>query len=639
MVCAALSAVIASAEISHTDTVDFANLSIEELMNETITSVSKREQLLFDTASAVTLFSNQDIRRSGATSIADALRLVPGVNVGSATSSQWAISARGYNNVFANKLLVLVDGRAAYTPLFAGVYWELIQPTLEDVDRIEVIRGPGATIWGANAVNGVINIVTRSAKDSQGGLLFASAGDLYETNSGARYGGQLGAKTYYRVDAAAFAKDDFRLANGQSADDSWRGEQGSLRVDHHPDEETQLTWHSGWTGMNTDDDAVRSHNFYTIGRLSKEWTDRSGVEVQVYYDQIEVDDLSRSHHKTDTVDFAAQQTFGIGEYNDVIWGVGYRNSRITSEQTNFAYLVRTHEVDSQLYSFFVQDEFRLTPKLTLTGGVKLEHNDYTGVEVQPSIRGAFKPTKEQTLWAAVSRAVRTPAAFESQDISAILLGPPFAGPGGVYVPRIVSNPDLKSEVMWAYEMGYRVQPTNRLSVDVAVFYNAYSELVGLGAMTNLIPGTPVGTAELPFDNTLGDGKSYGSEISVTVSATPSWRLNASYSWLINEFSASASVNPYERGSPRHQVVLRSSHDFTSRLSMNAQFRYVDVVQSVPSYITADLQFSYHLNDRVEVSVVGQNLLDKQHPEQAPFVVLSTAGEVPRSVYCKVTCRF
>lgn len=605
-------------------------------MNETVTSVSKREQLLFDTASAVSLFSNDDIRRSGATSIADALRLVPGVNVASVTSGEWAISVRGFNNVFANKLLVLVDGRASYSPLFAGVHWDTIQPILEDVDRVEVIRGPGATVWGANAVNGVINIVTRSAKDTQGGLLFGSAGDLYQTNSGMRYGGRLGPRTYYRVDAGVFSKDDFLLANGRSAHDSWRGEHGGLRLDHHPDDQTQLTWQSGWAGMNTDNDVSNGHNFYTLGRLSKQWTDRSGMEVQAYYDQTEYDISSRSHSQTDTVDLTAQHTFGIGERNDAIWGVGYRTSRITAEENSFASLVRTGEVNAELFSFFVQDEFRLTPKVTLTAGVKLEHNDYTGVEVQPSIRGVFKPTPKQTLWTAISRAVRTPAAFEGRDIFAIIAGPPFPGPGGVYVPRIVGNPDLKSEVMWAYELGYRIQPTNKVSVDTAVFYNAYSELLGLGPV-NFVPST--GTAELPFDNTLGEAKSYGSEVAVTVSPTDSWRLHANYSWLITEFSSSSPGNPYRRGSPRNQVVLRSSHDFSKRLSMDAQLRYVDVIQSVPSYITADLRFAYRVNDRVEISLVGQNLLDKQHPEQAPFVVLSTAAEVPRSFYAKVTCRF
>ena len=620
---------------------NFADLSLEELMNETVTSVSKREQKLTDAATAITVLSNEDIRRSGVTNVADALRLVPGMSVGSVNASQWSVSARGFNGLYANKLLVLVDGRAVYSPLFAGVYWDAEQAMLEDIDRIEVIRGPGATVWGANAVNGVVNIVTRSAKDTQGGLLYGSLGDVQETHSGVRYGGRLGERTYYRVYAGVQSTDDYPLSSGRDAGDGWRGQHGGFRIDHHPNDDTQLTWQAAATGMETDDDLSEAHNLNTLARLSRRFSDRSNLEVQAYYDKTGRDETPRSIIHSDTADLSAQHTFGLGERHDIIWGLGYRFIHSEVEETSPLLQVRDGDVQSHLFSIFVQDEFKLVPdKFTLTAGVKIEHNDYTGVEFQPSVRGVAKPAENQTLWAAVSRAVRTPASLEGKDIFAIVSGAPFVGPGGgLFLPRVVGNSDLSSEVLWAYELGHRIQPTKRVSVDTAVFYNVYDDLITLGEPARFIPGVPLGTAEVPFANAL-TGKTWGGEISVTVSPTDAWRLTASYSLLIADIDGPASANPDtpEKGSPRNQVVLRSSHDFTRRLRMDAQFRYVDAIQFVPSYITADLRISYQLNDQLEISLVGQNLLQDQHLEQGP-AFFTTTSEVPRGFYGKVTWRF
>lgn len=616
-----------------------ADLSLEELMNETVTSVSKREQKLSDTASAVTVLSHDDIHRSGATTIADALRLVPGMNVASVSSSQWAVSARGFNGIFANKLLVMVDGRAVYSPLFAGVHWDSILPVLEDVDRVEVIRGPGATVWGANAVNGVINIVSRDARDTQGGLLYGSAGDVEKFGYGARYGGRLGERTYYRVYAGAMAKDDYRLADGSDADDSWRARQGGVRVDHHPSETTQLTWQAETTGTEADNGTNDTLTANTLARLTKRWSERSTFEVQTYYSQGHYDELARSDARVDTFDLGAQHTFGLGERHDVIWGAGYRFSEIRLKQNNVISLVRDDEVEASLVSFFVQDEYHVVPdRFSVTGGVKLEHNTYTGFEVQPSLRAVFKPTPNQSIWAAVSRAVRTPSALESEDIFAIAAGAPFPGPGGVYVPRIVGNPDMDSEELVAYELGYRVQPMSRVNLDIALFYNAYDSLVTLGGVSRLVPGVPVGTAELPFLNTQDGGETYGGEVAATVSPADSWRLSASYSLLFVSLPGSAPSNPYERGTPRNQAVLRSSHDLGRQVGVDAQLRYVDNIQSVSSYLTADLRLSYRPTDRMEFALVGQNLLQDQHAEQAPFY-LTPVSEVPRSFHAKFTWRF
>lgn len=618
-----------------------ADLSLEDLMNETVTSVSKKEQRLSDAAAAISVLTNDDLRRSGATTVADALRLVPGLNVGAANSSQWAISARGFNNVYANKLLVMVDGRAVYTPLFGGVYWDLQQTMLEDVDRIEVIRGPGATIWGANAVNGVINVVTRSAKDTQGGLIYGGGGNVQLAMGGARYGAQVGEHTWYRIYGGYQLKDDYRLTNGQPADDGWRSGQGGFRIDHYPQAETHLTWQMEATVLDLDDHASDAYNFNTLGRWTHELSARSSFEVQAYYDRTYRNEVTRSQPLSDTIDLIAQHTFGLGERNDVIWGMGYRFVGNHIKQTTPAAAVRNGDFSQQVFSAFIQDEFKLIPdRLTLTAGTKLEHNDFTGFEVQPSIRAVFKPTERQTIWAAVSRAVRTPDELEGKDVFAIPVAAPVVGPGGgLFTPALVGNGDLGAEVLWAYELGYRVQPADRVSVDLAVFYNDYSDVIGYGAPNQFIPGVPVGTAEIPWQNLLS-GETYGGEISLRVSPTDDWRLTASYSFLMVQMHGPAVANPEtsERDTPRHQAILRSSYDFTKCLSLDAQLRYVDNILAVSAYLTADVRISYRVNDRLEFSLVGQNLLDNQHPEQAA-IVLTTGAEVPRGVYGKITWRF
>jgi iron complex outermembrane receptor protein len=391
--------------------------------------------------------------------------------------------------------------------------------------------------------------------------------------------------------------------------------------------------------VDLDSDVTDSRNAYTLGRITKRLSDRSSFEVQAYYDYVMRNDAARSEFQSDTADLSAQHTFGIGERNDVIWGLGYRYNGLEVDETTTVARIRDGEVRSRIFSAFIQDEFHLVPdKLELTGGVKVEHNDYTGVELQPSVRGVFKPTVEQTVWAAVSRAVRTPSALEGRDVFAITTGAPFTGPLGLsYVPRLVGNDELDSEVAWTYELGYRVQPTRRVSVDMALFYNAYDNLVAPEGVSNFVIEPAENVAEVPFRNTDG-GRSYGGELSVAVSLSDSWRVSASYSWLMVDLPGSAPGNPYERASPRNQVVLRSSHEFSRRLSMDAQLRYVDTIQFVPAYLTADLRFAYRVTDRLEVALVGQNLLDNQHPEQAPFF-LTTTSDVPRSFHLKATWHF
>jgi iron complex outermembrane recepter protein len=623
------------------NTRDLADLSIEELLNESITSVSKKEQRLGDAAAAITVLSNDDIRRSGATTLVDALRLVPGVDVAAANSHESAVSVRGFNNVFANKLLVMIDGRSVYSPISAGVVWDMQQTPLEDVDRIEIIRGPGATIWGANAVNGVINIVTRSAQASQGGLLYGGVGDVHKTLSGARYGGELGEHTYYRLFASYQSSNDSPLASGQNANDGWLARHGGWRVDHYADDGTQLTWQADATDVDVSGSAVHGYDINTLGRWSRSWSARSSAEVQAYYDRSVRDEPTRANVSAETIDLSAQHTFGMGSRNDVIWGVGYRHMHNTFMQSNDYVMVRNSKFDLQLFSVFAQDEFQVLPdRLTLTAGLKLEHNDFTGFELQPSVRAMFKPAQSQTVWAAVSRAVRTPALSESKDAFAVTAGAPIQGPdGGFYIPTVVNNGDPAAEVLRAYEFGYRIQPERRVSVDLASFYNVYSGLIAFADIKRWVPGTPVGIAELPSTNLLS-GKSYGGEIAMTFAPLDRWRLTGSYSLLREHFMGPKNVNQLGLGSlsPEHQVSLRSAYDVTAQLKLDVQLRYVEHIESVPSYVTADVRLAYRCSEQLEFSLTGQNLLQKQHPELG-VQPLTVTAEVPRSVYGKFAWRF
>lgn len=611
-----------------------ADLSLEQLMDETVTSVSKKEQKLGDAAAAISVLSNEDLRRLGATSVAEALRYVPGLDVNSVSASQWAISARGFNGLYANKLLVLVDGRAVYAPLFSGVYWDLQQSMLADVDRIEVIRGPGATVWGANAVNGVINIESRSARDTQGGYSYLGGGDVYQAMGGARYGAQLGSNTFFRVFGSYQLTDDYPLPSGQSAADSWHSWHGGFRLDHYADEATHATWQADATQADLDQRSD-AYNVNTLGRWRRELSDRSAVEIQAYYDRTYRDEATRARTVIDTVDLTAQHTFGLGEWNDVIWGLGCRYINNRNTQNNPLVQVLDRTVDLMLGSAFLQDEIKLIPdQLTFTLGTKLEHNDLTGWEVQPSARLMFKPAERHTVWAAVSRAVRTPSEVEGMNLATIPYGNPVFG----FQPTLVGNPNAKAEELWAYELGYRCQLASRINVDLSAFYNDYDGILAVGPVTQFIPGAP-GVAVIPFDN-YQHGFTYGGEASVTVAVTESWRLTAGYSLFIASLRGDPASDPEggEDSAPRNQVSLRSDYDLSERWGLNLQCRYVDCIRYVPSYVTADVQLTYRPAPQWEIALVGRNLLDKSHPEHG-VEPLATTTEVPRSFYGKITWRF
>jgi iron complex outermembrane receptor protein len=617
-----------------------ADLSIEELMNESVTSVSRREESLADAAAAVAVISSDDLRRSGATSIVDALRLVPGVDVGALNASQYAVSARGFNHLYSNKLLVLVDGRAVYSPLFAGVHWDMQQPLLEDVDRIEVIRGPGATLWGANAVNGVINIITRSAQDTRGGVWFTGSGNVQRFLAGARYGAQLSPQTAWRVFAGTQSTGDFYTSHGAPAGDGWHGAHAGMRLDSEIDDRTQLMWQADGSNVALDGDASNGYEVSTLARWHRRYSTHSSFEIQAYYDRTYRSEITRARYALDTFDLSLQQAFMIGARNAVVWGVGYRFVSNYAAQTTPLVSVLTPRFDSHLASLFVQDEIEAVPgRVFVTIGSKLEHNDFTGLEVQPNLRLRVKPSERQTLWAAESRAVRTPDEVESKDVFGVPVAAPVTGPDGqLYVPTLLGNARPVSEVLHAREVGYRIQASPRLSVDVAAFYNRYRDLISYGPVTSFIPGSPTGIATLPLMNLLS-ARTHGMELSVTAAPADQWRLVATYALLRGTARGPAIVGQnLSIDGPQHQATLRSYHDFSSRGTLTLQTRYVDSIPGARSYVTADAQLAYRAGAGVELTLAGQNLFDRRHTEQGS-AFLETTADVPRSVYVKIAQRF
>jgi len=616
---------------------DSTDLDLEQLVNIQVTSVSKKEEKLTDAAAAISVLSNDDLRRSGATTVADALRLVPGMDVAQINSSTWAISARGFNEPHSRSLLVLVDGRAVYSPWDGGVTWNLQQQMLEDVDRIEVIRGPGGTLWGANAVNGVVNIVSKSARDTQGGLIYGSGGDVHLTMDGGRYGGMIGSNTYYRVFGSYQLNDDYPAPDGSPSGTGWQGGQGGFRIDNYASADTHATWQGDFTKNDLFEHTQDDYNLNTLGRWTRTLSDRSSIEFQTYLERLDINVPSSYETVVDTFDITAQHNFGLGERNDVIWGVDYRLNYVTLNSGIDPTQVRDHHFSEQLGSVFVQDEFKIVPdKLTLTAGTKIDYNTLTGVELQPSVRAMFKPTPNQTAWAAVSRAVITPTFTQGHDAVRTPGGPPDFGTVPPTFPSFIGNPEVASSIEWAYELGYRIQPTKRVSVDVAAYFSQYTKLITQEDTGTTIPGPPGQIGVILWNNTY-DAQTYGGEASVTVEPVDAWRLTASYSLMHVVAYGRLVDSDAITGSPKQQVGLRSSYDFTKRASLDAQLRYVSPVALTSAYITADVRLSYRPTDTLELSLVGQNLFSKQHIElgNAQGVV----AQVPRGFYGKVTWRF
>ena len=644
-----------NANDSGNDSLDqLKRMSVEELMNVEVTSVSRTGESLHDAAAAIAVVDNEAIRRSGATNIPDALRLVPGIHVGEQTSSTWAVSARGFSNINSEKLLVLSDTRSIYTPLVSGVSWDVQDYLLADIDRIEVIRGPGAALWGSNAVNGVINITTRSARDTQGTYAEAELGSFDRFSAGVRYGAETEGGVDYRVFARYMDRDGTDHDIPPPNDDDWHMGHLGFRTDWdtnpHDSFTVQGDAYAGETGQLAPTITVigrpgpqgKLEAKLTGGNVLARWRheedDDSDMQLRAYYDYTRRDDpsfLDTLH----TFDLDFQDHFTALRRHEITWGAAYRITSNTNEAGAIFKLDPPQSTD-QLFSGFIQDQIALSDAVRLTLGTKLEHNDFSGFEVQPSVRLAWVGER-QTLWSAISRAVRVPTRFE-RDISVDV-----SDPAGNPVYRLLGNDDFGAEELIAYESGYRWQPTKALSLDVALFYNEYEKLASLEFGDPFIdPDT--GQTIVPITNqNLTGGHTFGGELQLDWQPFTPWHLTATWSHInLDLISHGLDLNrneAVEGSTPRNIAGLRSLLTL-SQFEIDAQLRYQSLIrrlqltpvpQPIDGYTELDLHFAWRVTDHWRLSLVGQNLLHDSHVEFGPP---DQRGSIERAAYVKADWR-
>jgi iron complex outermembrane receptor protein len=654
---------------------EFIDLSLGELLNLEVTSVSKKAQPVSQAAAAVFVITHEDIRRSGVTTIPEALRMVPGLQVAQVDANKWAISVRGFNRRFANKLLVLMDGRSLYTPLFSGVFWDVQDTMLEDIERIEVIRGPGATLWGANAVNGVINIITKSAADTQGGLLSAGAGDQERGFANLRYGDSIGDRGHYRFYTKYFDRDGNQAAlTGQETADNWdqarAGFRLDLALDVHDDLTLQGDVYRGESGetvtdptlippyreiINLDQDLS---GFNVLARWNHRISAAEHFSLQTYFD--------RTHREMYVLD-EDRDTFDIDfEYrsqrldgHDLLVGLGYRRTADAIDHSARLQM-EPDERDDELFSAFIQDDITLVPaRWSLILGSKFEHNDYTGFEYQPNVRLLWTPDAQRSLWASVTRAVRTPGRADRDLRHLSRVVPPGAAENPTPLPLAVyaqGNNANDSEVLMAYEAGFKFQASAELGVDIAAFYNEYDDL--RSHTQTGVTCEPAGTlpaclfnpltTHLSVDALFGDAASastHGVELAMDWRPDPRWRLQSAYAYLnLNvEVTGAAKVGEFIGGNPMHQFSVRSWYNPRSDVDLDLWLRYVDETSYgavlIDAYTELDARLAWRPNQHTELAVVGRNLFNDAHAEAYSELNDIPLIEIERSAHLQLRLDF
>jgi len=622
---------------------DLSQMSLEELMNVQVTSVSRRPQRLIQAAAAIQVITSDDIRRAGATSLPEALRLADNLEVAQINAHDWAISARGFNADLANKLLVLIDGRAVYTPLYGGVLWNVQDYPLSDIERIEVVSGPGGTLWGANAVNGVINIITKSARDTQGLHAEAAAGNILDDQEELRYGGQPAAGLYVRGYGQYTGRGDEVTTSGASARDAWQIGRSGFRLDDDATPHDQVTlqgdlYHGVEDAGSVGEEDMSGGNI--LGRWAHLASTGSSMTLALYYDHTY---LSQPYPASppalyysgfpataladdlDTEDAQFQYQFAAGSRQQFVWGLEYRATQELDEGLFVQFL--PPQLNQNLYSGFLQDQIMLAPAMSLIVGSKLEHNDYTGFEVEPNVRWQWNPEPEQLLWAAVSRAVRTPSRYDRDLLvpTGLTNAPaPFVFP----TSYLTGSKNFDTETLIAYELGYRAAFASRWSGSLSTFINDYDHLRSTTATAT--------TADYPFpypvyfQNHL-EGTTAGVELSSSYQPRDWWHVHAGYDVLIEHLHVSpGQVDTTgalgETADPKGQAFLRSSMDLPRGMTFDAALRWVDalhidnsptggpVVGVVPAYWQLDSRLAWQATPQLTISIVGQNLLREYHTE-------------------------
>ncbi|MGA1867678.1 MAG: TonB-dependent receptor plug domain-containing protein [bacterium] len=650
---------------------DLISLELEELLELKVLTATRRPDSIYESPAAVYVLTQEDIRRSGMTLLPECLRMVPGMQVARMSSSDWAISSRGFQRQYSNKLLVLIDGRSIYTPLFSGVFWDTYETIMEDIDRIEVVRGPGGALWGANAVNGIVSIVTKSAEETQGFLVSMGGGMMEKGLGGIRYGGTLRQGLYYRLFFKYAERDELINASEEGCRDEWIARRGGYRID----------WDiSGIDSLSLKGDiyegdlgipfklATTAPPYYVISEgaafdgktmqvsWKRSFSESSTMTLQAHYDD---DDriFPLGDQDLDTYDIDFQHSTEIGHRHELMWGLGYRASLFEFRPENVLEFYNNKD-EYILYSCFLQDRIALKlDRLYLTLGSKFEHNNSTGFESQPSIRLLWHCRKNQACWAALSRAVRTPARIERdiQVLAGVAPIPPPAPSGTHAYYYFLGDTEVDSEDLTAYELGYRAKIGDRCSFDIALFYHDYD---------NLIIGTP-GRIDFEEDESAGhlvvplifknedEGESYGAELAINWRVSDKWRITPGYTYLYSKQGVYQSENFIKE--PPHRVYIRSWLNLARNFECDTSLYYVDNTSAtdlwdpitntlvegddIPSYIRLDIRLGWRPYKNLEISMIGQNLTEEHHLENPPTFLGEQKGEIPRSFYGSMTWRF
>ena len=640
--------------------------SLEDLMNIRVTSVSKKAQKTSETAAAVFVISTEEIRRSGAFNIPDLLRMVPGLDVAQIDGSQWAISARGFNGQYSNKLLVLIDGRTVYTPVFVGVFWDSQNVPLDSIERIEVIRGPGAAVWGSNAVNGVINIITKSAGETQGGAIEGGAGNDGEGPDAIRYGGKARGLGAYRVSAEGFHNNSLLTPAGLNGQDDWRLIHGGFRTDSTLSSKDSFTTEGELSQGNAGELSTvpvslappetetlalrnRSTDWNMFARWNRTMSPRSETSLQVYFDRTTRGD-STYGEGLNTFDIDFQHHVAWGGRQDIVWGLGYRVSANGTSPTLRISFTPQNRL-TQLFSVYAQDEITLLPdRLRMSVGARLEHNGYTGSDLEPTVRLAWSPNGKNMLWSAVTGAVRTPARSD-RDIRvnyAALAGNSSTG----YLPIFISffgNPKEKDERLTAFEAGFRNTVSGSLSLDTTIFYNRYRDLESSEPEAESPETTPA-PIHLLIPTMEGNGvygETHGIEVFANWKAASHWTLSPGYAYFamhLHRFSGSldtTTAQGTEGSTPDQQAQLRSSVSLPWKLQWNASAAFVNRLPalSIPSYTRLDTGLTWSAGERVSITAVGQNLFSDRHVEFSGENTTVQPSLMRRAAYAKIIWSF
>lgn len=590
---------------------DLRQLSIEDLANVEVTSVSKRPEAISQAPAAIFVITHDDIIRSGATNVSEALRLAPNLEVARINSQDYTISARGFNSANASdKLLVMIDGRTIYSPFFHNVVWDQHQVMLDDVERIEVISGPGGTLWGSNAVNGVVNIITKSSRDTQGGLVDLKYGSFDRQGAG-RWGGKLGDDGTYRAYAMGFGEGSTRISpKGIGAGDSWNGRQTGFRTDFGKREDAFTV--QGDLFENQFDSGGRSNGGNLLGRWTHQLDNGSSLEVQAFYDRADLHPTAAEQDNINTGDLSVQHVFKIGERQEIVWGAGERVWNDKFGPFDSALIVPGSQTLTQTNAFG-QDTIALLDNLKLTLGTKLEYDTLGGFYPMPSARLGWQVSNDNLLWTAVSRAVETPSRLDRE-----LTLPGFFGP----------TPNFQAEKLIAYEAGYRTQPFEQATLSASFYYNQYQDI----RTTTLTGGTP----PIAFGNNL-QGDTYGFEVWGDVRIFPWWRLSPGVNFLHKDISLKPGTNDIAGSQtaagidPGHQLFLRSYIDLPGNTDFFVSLRQIGALPlaHVPSYYEVDLRFAWHVTPAFEASLTGQNLAHAHHLEATNG--FGQNNEIPRSI--------